>query len=1180
MKNNILKMKIYYLNLFYNLIFLLILIPKVKDKETVPIGTLYTKNITNSKIEFSFNSDKKLLIHILSIDCQIQSNEKNSKIVYEISNYNFNVLYFSITKKSYEVEINPLIDSIKMQKQNRNYHLIINSIKIDDSSNPPELTIIKNEPVFLYFKKGELEKIKLLYKFENSDLGHPIIISFFIKENIKFKIEISDNKNNIIITRNINYKENIIIKPEADKSYNILISSDELKEKPTMIVKVIQNNSTPFYLQKNQLNLGFIPIEIDYYYYYMEVFNGEVGEIMLYNKRKNGILKSKIIKKNKKNLIPKIKEFPNFDESDLLSNDYLEFNIYNQKLDFKSSQTKNCENGCFLLITYYSNISKSLDINGTEFSILSRIWDEEEFDSQINNIPLNEYVFGYFDEDTVNIHYYSVFIPYESNSIYIEMHGNNIVGFSKEGIVQINTYKLTNNTKMLFEECQEKMIITLTKKDLGLKSFKGTYISFAFEQFSNDYAYYYFRILQKNPEKNYTIYPLDTNKENYCETDNKKCHFLLKNSYNDLSNTIFIYGFGEMNTSYKVISMNYNDIYYSENSYSDKQEINEIGIFNDYFSFDLEIKDRFVLIIIEINSTDDKNLTVVSSLYNPLKFSSIDIYSYQLYFLNENSFLIFDLYQNPSIEYRILINITKGEGDFYFNQNTSFIQMTEKKIYSLSISNKKNFFLSTKNNLIFNIKIINEITNEAIKELNYQYNSIGIDENEDIFPLSYLIKDVKYKGININFNFKFNSSNNISDAYNNLIIKGYGLNYSEISNIKDKNDIKMIDFPNEIKGKYDNITNSGYIELSNQLIKSKYEETYAYTEDKYFFIIIDNITSFDFKNLKNEIYIISKDENYILPINKYIRNSFNLLGNQNINQKYLFEKENITNNELILEFSSNYDNIEITFGDLIKNNTLEINGGFKKYALSINSNNSHDYYFNLTIKTIKELNSENDLKEVNIIIKYYNENQKINADYICNKNFKSERINNGEKFSDFNLIINSKNEINNFPNDLNYNYYIYLIKKNEVLKYEQLNTISTVSSNLFYINKFETSEPNEEMIFGLNKLENNEEYLALLFIKVLNESRGEEMYYSMTYEFDTKKERSKILRIIISIIIIVLIIALILFFIIYRKMRMKNTSLENKVTAISFSSGINQDLINNRDSDKSKNSEDYENTFI
>ena len=43
---------------------------------------------------------------------------------------------------------------------------------------------------------------------------------------------------------------------------------------------------------------------------------------------------------------------------------------------------------------------------------------------------------------------------------------------------------------------------------------------------------------------------------------------------------------------------------------------------------------------------------------------------------------------------------------------------------------------------------------------------------------------------------------------------------------------------------------------------------------------------------------------------------------------------------------------------------------------------------------------------------------------------------------------------------------------------------------------------------------------------------------------------------------------------------MKNRSLENKVSVISFSTGINQELINNRDSDNSKNTEDYENTFI
>ena len=125
-------------------------------------------------------------------------------------------------------------------------------------------------------------------------------------------------------------------------------------------------------------------------------------------------------------------------------------------------------------------------------------------------------------------------------------------------------------------------------------------------------------------------------------------------------------------------------------------------------------------------------------------------------------------------------------------------------------------------------------------------------------------------------------------------------------------------------------------------------------------------------NLKNDIYVISKDEDKILLfINKYIRNSFNLLEN-NINQKYFFEKENITNNEFILEFSSNYEHIDLTFKNLIEKNKKKI-GGFEQYVLS---NNSNDFYFNIEIKQTNKLNLERPLKEVNIIIKYYNKEKK------------------------------------------------------------------------------------------------------------------------------------------------------------------------------------------------------------
>ena len=1063
MNKHLLKLKF-----FYNLIFLFFLLLNVKGEVILNLNQNYdsddiikvikpgiiSKYIDNSRAKrvqiYQTGIVKKnirFLINILSIDCKVDLTNVQTNVIKNITHYNYNALSIFLNEDS-NFSIKPLIQSKKEQSQNRKYPLIISRIDVvaDKSKNSsiPELNIEGNEPVFLYFNDN-LKRIKLVFNYKNKNINfvHPIIVSFLIQENIKFKIVISDNENKII-DRIINYKENIIIKPTSNKTYNLVINPEEGIINSTMILKIVQNNTSPFYLQKNQLNLGFLPNGIYYYNYYMEVFKGEEGEIMLFNKRQNGSLICKIFEKDRSMNEYKISEV----DKELISNNNCEFNLYNQKLSFNSSLTEKCEKGCSLLITYYSNTSESLEINGTEFSLLSRIWDKEELIPQIIDIPLNEYIFGSYDQTTINIHYYFIFIPYETDDIYIEMHGMNILGYSQDGIIKINTTNMNKNTKKLFDKCQGNMIIKLNKKDIGLDSIKGKYISFSFEKdIKAIHSYYYFRILQPNPRNNYTIfYPLDTNKENICETKDSKCYFLLNNEYNDLSNKTVIYGFGKNDISYKVFYMNVTDYYSSDLNLIKLNEIKEIESFNGHLS--LNLKTKYILVEIESKSTENETLTVLLYSFNQPIFSSINIYSYQLYHLSENTFQQFNLIQNSSTEFRILINNTKGEGNICFNKNcdnnNNFIHLSEQKIYSFSISNKENFYIHSNNNLIYNIKLIYEIQNKEIKELNYQYNLEKIDSSEENFPFIYFIKDIKYNGININFIFKFDGSNNI---YNNLIIKGYGIDYSEISSIKDKNDIKMLNLENEIKGKYDNITNSGIIDLSNDLIKTKYKETYKYLDDKYFMIIIENNTHFDFKNLRNDIYVFSKDENKILlPINKYIRNSYNILENKNIIQKYFFEKENITNNEFLLEFSSNYENIELIFNNLTKNNIIKIIGGFKQYALSISSNNSNDYYFSVAIKRINQLNSEKSLKEVNIIIKYFNKDQKINTDFICDKNFTLNITNDKEEYPNYNLIINNNNkyEISNYSNDLNYIYYLRLIKKSNILENEELKSLISI----------------------------------------------------------------------------------------------------------------------------------------
>ena len=198
-----------------------------------------------------------------------------------------------------------------------------------------------------------------------------------------------------------------------------------------------------------------MPINTHYHYYYMEVFRGEEGEIMLHNKIHNGYLSHEIIEKNitdEKEILENLnKYFPQYDDKeDLLFNKY---NDYSKKLNFSSYETEICENGCYLLITYYSPEINLANIDGIEYTLLARIWDEDEFKSQIINIPLNEYIFGAIEPSfySINAHYYSIFIP-EDNNIIFEFQGKNIDALLQKGIIQINVFMKSHESILLTDD--------------------------------------------------------------------------------------------------------------------------------------------------------------------------------------------------------------------------------------------------------------------------------------------------------------------------------------------------------------------------------------------------------------------------------------------------------------------------------------------------------------------------------------------------------------------------------------------------------------------------------------------------------------------------------------------------------------------------------------------------------
>jgi len=1166
------------------------------DYELTP-GKVYNLKLYKLKtanIRFlNIKNGDNYVIHFYPLECKIYLTDSNDNIdnIYKISNYDYDAFYSLITgNRTFKVK--PLINLIKEEINNITYPLIINSVKISNNSQIPELILNEKEPV-LFFFKDKITNLRLIYNHNKSE--NPIIISFFIKEKARFRIECNDGKEKI--NKIIYYKETLLIKPNSSNTqYNILITRiDQVNS--TMIIKISGNNSSSFYLQNNILNLGLIPKNELCQYYYMKIYKGQEGEIILNNKRLNGVLISKIINKNDADIIPNSELFPECNKNINLPKEYLQYDEYNKILSFNSSNTKECEVNCYLLITYYSEQHNYLNITGNEYTLLTRVWDEEDFISQVVNIPLNEFIFGLIDDKTINVHYYCVYIPEETDNITVEIFGENIISYAKKGIKKINVFKTTENTIQLNKKLEEKLIINLNKKDLGLNSFKGQYISLAFKRVNNEnkFSYYHFRILQPN-NNNIIIYPVDTNKDGLCETKkidgNNSCFFLLKNEYQELSNNIVFFGQGQDEVSSVIYCLNISDDYSIELENLELNKNNERAY--GYIKYEGGCEDsKFALI--KIMSNYYENITFVSNFFHINELNQIfDIYSYQLFFLEDNTKITFNINQNISNKYRVFINNIGGLGYLKSNdtdENKDNINLEgRKEIYSFSFYNEiqiRNISLFSKRNLAFITKMEYQITYDFMDELDCQYNKRVIVNkvNKDKFPIIYYIKDIKYEGMDINIHFTFQ---NDSVNNNDFIIKGGFIDYHVFNDIENKDDVAHY-LHSSFYGIYDPIINTGLIVFDKEFSEeNKNNEIINKYNDEYSFILIDknknnnnNINEFAY-----EINVIPKNDSKTFLIeNEYTQSSFNLTNKESLGQKYFIEKSRVRNISFYLELSSNYKNVYIEFNNKTKVYNKAIFGGVKQYYLFLSSNEDNDYSFSVIVENRNRIIKDPKFS-VNINFIFYLEKRYINIENFIN-NFYLSTSNEfkapTKDITEIELIIKNKIKEKDY-NNLTYFYYLRYINQKNIIENEIINTIAPIVSEMQYLSEIKTKDINKELTYKKD-FDTEQNYLISLIIKIVNESESvkDEKYYSIPLSFDTKK--GKLIRNIISIILIslgiaIIIILLIIIFCIRRKK--KSRSHGGKLKTFSFTEDFSNLRLTEIEADKSKDDDENENenTFI
>ena len=904
---------------------------------------------------------------------------------------------------------------------------------------------------------------------------------------------------------------------------------------------------------------------------------------MLHNKRHSGKLFGSIKSKNGFNPY-KISGYKKIKNT-------LEFNEHTQKLRFNSEHTKDCKKGCYLILAYYNeNYNKERPIIGYEYTLLSRIWDIDDYIPQIINIPFNEHIFGTFEENSFINHYYTIKIPKEIDEIIIQIESNYIEGFIGEGKKKLITFKNTENNLNL---ANKEMIITFDKN--SQKDFIGKEISLAFRAknfFEDTFSFYHFRILILKENDTNLIYPLDSNIGNIClpEKDENKidsyyCYALLSNNYN------------EFNLRFSVSTSNLKDNYNISlyRNYSKEENISY-----KYYISEVKNENYSKLILFKFEFEDNLPKTILSMFDNNKDITSQKFYSSQVYILSNSSNKQFNFNFNFNYGNCLLIfKYISGSGNILFGEyrkidvNSNYFG----KPITIPISEVKNINFKTEESFIYHLELKYIRPKSNIKELiiDESRNELLFDTQ---FPIYYYIKYDNKENIDINYRI----INLEDEAIAYILINGYIINKEELEK---KLNGEFIELEESIKGQYDKTFKNGILQINKNIIKnfSKINESdYLNNKTMYILIKIDG-KHYISNSFSVEIIAMSNNNgNYLVPVNQYIM-GYNLFNNI----KYIIKNNIIDNNdnEIIIEFSPNYKDIKLIYEnsteiptDKVKmtNNIqkYKINANEKEIILNINkpekisngnylfryyftkNNDKFEYKFNKTCNNKKKMNDEDNKAdqadiclEFNMLEIYHNEKLINNSDFNINETDKKNNTNSGIKLK----ISGSLFKKENTNNDVN----------------ELLNTSAFISSIPSYENDIEINYSDNNKFELCFKEMNKIDFIFDLQIKInviFNDYYFKEdfLVYALPIELkdELKKEDNENIlnnNEILLITIVIVVVIMMIFIILYIKMRRRNRNFESQVLSISLSSGNSENLFSEYSKDK-KSEPDYDNTFI
>ena len=322
------------------------------------------------------------------------------------------------------------------QYNNKTCMMYVTGLELSNSEEGSERTISVSEGVPQYYTFTK-DYPYMKYTYFVSDINNELVINFNLLDKGTFHIKVLHHYN-IIREADIYRNEQIMInKTELLESciYNdevcpvdIYIELSSTGRDRRVETTIYQINGAPIYLEKNAIKQDIIFSSVRKRYY-LDIGKYESGDITMDYIRGSGYIYATIVDKNKGYDTENsdwrgMYKFPTSKEKTLSYETYL------KKIEIKKEDTRDCDGGCYILITVISSVyDESSEANGNyipyRITITPRIlpegYEQSEYLVPKIKMKVNQFVTGNLLKSNDKIlAYYKVTLPYESDHIIID----------------------------------------------------------------------------------------------------------------------------------------------------------------------------------------------------------------------------------------------------------------------------------------------------------------------------------------------------------------------------------------------------------------------------------------------------------------------------------------------------------------------------------------------------------------------------------------------------------------------------------------------------------------------------------------------------------------------------------------------------------------------------------------